>query len=272
MWQVLQLAIDTFFYHKLTVVPWNIVMYNIFGGSGRGPDVFGSEPADFYLRNLLLNFNVWFVLALLSAPVLILQYVFNPRAISPFTLMRSLFFVSPLYMWLGMFSLQAHKEERFMYPAYPFIGLNAAFALHALLGWVGNANPNKLIGKIPAELKLLVVGAMVLMTIETGLLRTIGIVTGYRAPSQVYSALKDQNGTTAGATVCLGKEWYRFPSSYFLPDDFRAKFIKSEYDGLLPGEFSEAKVGFGFFPGSWLTPSGMNDQNMPDPGKYVSWL
>ena len=246
-------------------------MYNIFSGSGRGPDAFGSEPADFYVRNLLLNFNAWFILALSSAPVLVLQYIFDPQGISPFTLMRSLFFISPLYMWLGIFSLQPHKEERFMYPAYPFIGLNAALALHALLGWFGNADPSKFIGKIPARLKLLVIGATVLMTIETSLLRSIGIATGYRAPLQIYSALTEERGTAAGATVCLGKEWYRFPSSYFLPDEFRVKFIKSEFNGLLPGEFSEAKVGFGFFPGSWLTPSGMNDQNIPDPGKYVSW-
>ena len=49
----------------------------------------------------------------------------------------------------------------------------------------------------------------------------------------------------------------------------KAKFIKSDFAGLLPGEFSEAKTGFGFFPGAWLEPSGMNDKNIEDPGKYV---
>jgi alpha-1,2-mannosyltransferase len=49
----------------------------------------------------------------------------------------------------------------------------------------------------------------------------------------------------------------------------RAKFIKSEFDGLLPGEFSEAQTGFGMWPGAWLIPSGMNDQNIEDMGKYV---
>ena len=70
--------------------------------------------------------------------------------------------------------------------------------------------------------------------------------------------------------VCLGKEWYRFPSSFHLPYGVRAKFIRSEFSGLLPGEFSEANVGFGLFPGTWLVPSGMNDENLEDPGKYVS--
>lgn len=39
--------------------------------------------------------------------------------------------------------------------------------------------------------------------------------------------------------VCVGKEWYRFPSHYFLPEGARLGLIKSHFDGLLPGEFSE---------------------------------
>jgi alpha-1,2-mannosyltransferase len=71
-----------------------------------------------------------------------------------------------------------------------------------------------------------------------------------------------------GDTVCLGKEWYRFPSSYFLPDGVHAKFIKSAFTGLLPGEYKEH--GPGYFSGTWSIPSGMNDENIEDPGKYVS--
>jgi alpha-1,2-mannosyltransferase len=70
--------------------------------------------------------------------------------------------------------------------------------------------------------------------------------------------------------VCLGKEWYRFPSSFSLPYGVHAKFIKSEFSGLLPGEFSEANAGFGLFPGTWLNPPGMNDENMEDEGKYTN--
>jgi alpha-1,2-mannosyltransferase len=49
----------------------------------------------------------------------------------------------------------------------------------------------------------------------------------------------------------------------------RAKFIKSEFDGLLPGEFFEPSEGFGLRPGTWLIPAGMNDENIEDMGKYV---
>ena len=48
-----------------------------------------------------------------------------------------------------------------------------------------------------------------------------------------------------------------------------AKFIKSGFSGLLPGEFSEANTGFGLFPGTWLVPPGMNDENLEDVGKYT---
>ena len=35
--------------------------------------------------------------------------------------------------------------------------------------------------------------------------------------------------------VCVGKEWHRFPSSFFLPDNsFRLAFLRSEFRGQLP--------------------------------------
>ena len=154
-----------------------------------------------------------------------------------------------------------------MYPIYPCIALNAALALHAILGWFGNADPGTLIGLIPKKLKFAIVLTAVALAVQVGLLRTVGMITAYRAPLQVYEGLKDAQPWD---TVCLGKEWHRFSSSYFLPKGIRAKFIRSEFDGLMPGEFSEAKTGFGFFPGTWLVPPGMNNENLPDLAKYVS--
>jgi len=54
-----------------------------------------------------------------------------------------------------------------------------------------------------------------------------------------------------GINVCVGKEWYRFPSSFFLPelkgltDDtgltprVRLQFVKSSFAGQLPQHFLE---------------------------------
>ena len=156
-----------------------------------------------------------------------------------------------------------------MYPVIPFLCLNGAVAFHIILSYLGSSNTKELAGKIPGQIKAGVMLLIVLASVNIGLMRTIGIVTAYRAPLQIYQALQVPGMARPGDTVCLGKDWYRFPTSHFLPNGMRAKFIKSEFSGLLPGEFSEAQVGFGFFSGTWLVPPGMNDRNEEDPGKYV---
>ncbi|EEH20179.1 hypothetical protein PABG_02438 [Paracoccidioides brasiliensis Pb03] len=265
----LEVVADSLYYRKLVIVPWDIVAYNVFGGSGKGPNIFGTESWAFYFRNLLLNFNIWFIFALSAAPLLILQSLFRSHKTSNETVLRSITIIFPLYMWLGIFTIQPHKEERFMYPAYPFLALNAAIAFHIVLAYIGSSNPKELVGRIPPGIKLIIALIPVFLAINISLLRTIGIVTGYSAPLQVCQTLEAANISDRGDFVCLGKEWYRYPSSFFLPDNKRAKFIKSEFDGLLPGEFMEKSDGQGPRPGTWMIPSGMNDQNREDPGKYT---
>lgn len=259
---------DYLFLGKVTVVPWNIVAYNVFGGEGRGPGIFGTEPWSFYIRNLLLNFNIWFALAVLAAPLLAIQAVFRYDTTNKQTFFRTVTLLTPFYMWLGIFIIQPHKEERFMYPAYPFLALNAAIAFHVILSHVGSSNPKELMGRVPAQFKLTVVLGLVLASINTGLLRTVGMVTAYNAPLKVFEALGEV--AQPGESVCFGKEWYRFPSSFFLPKGTRAKFIRSEFDGLLPGEFPDATNYPALFDGASRVPTGMNDRNKEDLGKYVS--
>lgn len=253
-------------------MPLNIILYNIFSGPGRGPEIYGTEPWHFYIRNLLLNFNIWFLLAVAALPLFILQKMFSQSRERSQTGLRSIIFMSPFYLWLAIFSFQPHKEERFMYPAYPALTLNAAMALHILLAAFGTANPQRLVGKIPAKLKLVVVSIIMLGAIDAGILRMYGVYTAYSAPMKIYEPLQVSGVGALGSygdMVCFGKEWYRFPSSYFLPNGLRAKFIKSEFSGLLPGEFAESRTGFGFWSGTWLVPAGMNDLNEEDMGKYV---
>lgn len=161
-----------------------------------------------------------------------------------------------------------------MYPMYPFLTLNAGIALHIILAAIGSTDPSTLAGKIPARLKFLAVSAVMLLALDVSLARLYGIYSAYSAPLSIYSRLwRSSHGHPPLGKeedlVCFGKEWYRFPSSYFLPRDMHAKFVRSEFRGLLPGEFSEAKIGFGFWSGTWLPTSGFNDRNVEDPGKYV---
>ena len=251
-------------------MPWNIVAYNIFGGEGKGPEIFGTEPWTFYIRNLLLNFNVWFVFAVFAAALLAFQAILRPRATNTQTLLRTVTLFTPFYMWLGIFIVQPHKEERFMYPVYPFLALNAAIAFHLLLSYIGSNDPKELIGRVSVKFKLIVVMALVLVAINAGLLRIVGMVTAYNAPLKVFEPLGKPEIVQAGESVCFGKEWYRFPSSFFLPNNMQAKFIKSEFRGLLPGEFPGAVDYSALFDGTSQIPAGMNDRNKEDPGKYVS--
>lgn len=264
----MQLLVDFFFYRSPELVPFNIVKYNVFSGSSKGPDIFGTESWHFYMRNLLLNFNVWFVLALLALPLIALRS--SSSAVSAQSRLRGMVFVSPFYLWLSIFSLQAHKEERFMYPAYPALGLNAAISLHMVLSAFGSADAARFVGRIRPNVKLAVVAGFGLVAIAAGVLRTVGMVTAYSAPFRVHRALQRVDLVSMDdINVCYGKEWYRFPSSFFLPRNYRAKFVKSAFDGLLPGEFSEADASFGSWP-TWLVPSGMNDENREDVGKHTS--
>lgn len=269
-------AVNTFFYKKFEFVAWNIVEYNVFSSSG-GPNLYGTEPWTFYFKNLILNFNIWFILALLALPLFLLQKAFRSSGKSLLTGMRAIVFLSPFYMWLAIFTAQPHKEERFMYPAYPFLALNAAISLHILLEALGGSSPGSLMAKIPTKLKLFSVLSVFSVFLAVSFLRIYGMISGYGAPLSVYQPLGAQlsRGSTdpvvgaRGDFVCLGKEWYRFPNSFLLPRDMRPKFVRSEFRGLLPGEFSEARTGFGLWSGTWLPTSGMNDQNKEDMGKYT---
>ncbi|OGM48531.1 hypothetical protein ABOM_002478 [Aspergillus bombycis] len=231
-----EIAVDYAFLRKFAVVPWNIVAYNIFGGEGKGPDIFGHIPTPIDQEG---------------------DAATNLAVIAPF------------YMWFAIFTAQPHKEERFMYPAYPFLALNAAIAIHIILSYVGSKDSKGAKGSLLAQAKLTIVAAVVLAAINAGLLRTVGMITGYNAPLKVFEPLQRLGIPQTGDSVCFGKEWYRFPSSFFLPDGMRAKFIRSEFRGLLPGEFPDATDYPALFDGTSQIPAGMNDLNLEDPGKYV---
>ena len=142
--QIPVIGIDSLAYGKLVIVPWNIVRYNIFGGSERGPDLYGTAPWNFYFNNLILNFNCILPLALVALPALGVTYIIDRRRLgvvkissnqsSPFTVLSLR--LAPLYIWFGILSLQPHKEERFMFPAYPLLCFNAAVALYLMRGWL----------------------------------------------------------------------------------------------------------------------------------------
>lgn len=74
-------------------------------------------------------------------------------------------------------------------------------------------------------------------------------------------------------TLCYGKEWHRFPGNYLVSDSVKVAFIKSEFDGMLPGQFkvTDPKGGLSErIQGTRAVPYGLNDLNREEPSFYVS--
>ncbi|KAK0198830.1 glycosyltransferase family 22 protein [Armillaria mellea] len=309
-------AIDSFAYGKLSVVPWNIVRYNVF--SDRGPNLYGTEPWNFYILNLLLNFNVLAPFALLSLPALAITYGIDRKRLgsvkrskeesSPFTLLGLR--LAPFYLWLSILSKQEHKEERFMFPAYPMLCFNAAITVYLIRGWLETVFIK--LTKSPYRASHTSIfrsftSSAVCCSVLLSVSRILALWNYYHAPMTLMYALESQEIPTLlndtgllptplpplGApinkkvqqpridlspvkeldlTLCIGKEWYRFPGHYLVPTGVNVEFIKSEFDGLLPGHFRESvndTLGLWPRPETRYIPKDMNDVNREEPSHYV---
>ncbi|CAK9435947.1 uncharacterized protein LODBEIA_P05550 [Lodderomyces beijingensis] len=226
-------AIDSYFLQKLVFIPANIVLYNVFGGEGEGPEIFGVEPWSYYVLNLALNFHVVLPLSVAGA-------LCNPLLAGKLKLF-SLLVSAQLLVWNVIFFSQPHKEERFMYPIYGLISISAAiFVSQALrIGEKGVAaiKPIRPMSLTPA----LRLGLIMAVAVPSHL-RILNLVENYGAPLRTFSYIADlqpQPIDDGQLNVCMGKEWYHFPNSFFLPDGYRLKFVDSGFDGLLPGDFLE---------------------------------
>ena len=115
--------IDSFFYGRWVVPPWNIVKYNVLSGAGNdaGSELYGTEPWYFYLLNLALNFNLLLPLSLLS-PLAILTC--SP----PADRMRELLIVSPYFIWLGFLSTR-HADRSNRTPRAFVRGISTVWSL-----------------------------------------------------------------------------------------------------------------------------------------------
>lgn len=254
-------SIDSIFYRKLEFVPYNIVAYNVlYSDDTTGPGIFGTEPWYYYFLNLAMNFNIAFILALASAIVPVFN-LFHKSLKMPF--MGLVTMISPFFLWLAIFTVQPHKEERFMYVAYPSLCLNAALTLETFSIFAQSLF--SAVGLKSVITRRLVVFTVVAAFAILSLSRSSALTIYYGAPINVLDQMHHLSGN-----VCVGREWYRFPSSYFLRDDQRLKFVKSGFSGLLPGEFIESDDWWWKRKGTWVEPVNMNNKNLEDFSKYVS--
>lgn len=221
--------------------------------------------------------------------------------------------VISLLLWLLVFSLQSHKEERFMYPIYPLICASAAFTIKLIEQFVvGTKRPYSspffkvivcicflaFLGLSLSRVFSLYHGKLNSKTtnrlyacfsqFELTSLYCSPPTIGFKPTFAVFSDLKkfdkddfepllkstytsEQNTSILVdkyINVCYGKEWYRYPSSFFLPSStrYRMRFIKSEFRGQLPKLYdNDDKLGLK----THIVYNDFNDVNKEEVSRYI---
>lgn len=267
-------VIDSSYFGKFVIAPLNIIKYNVL--SGAGPELYGTEPFSFYLINGFLNFNIVWIFALLSPILLVLSYFLVPaKSRSTLTLPPALS-LSPFFLWLAVFFFQPHKEERFLFPIYPMICLSGAIAvdvLQKLCFRVLCLMRSLKIFRIPQGVHYLdsTIFIMVIVIALSGILgisRIFALYRNYHAPLDLMMELNHfpNEGKLSGnniVNVCFGKDWHRYPSSFFLPNtNWNIRFIQSEFRGILPAPYSE------FENGTTIVHKHFNDKNQEEKSIY----
>lgn len=246
------IVIDSTYFGRITFAPLNIVLYNVF--SSHGPNLYGTEPLSFYFINGLLNFNIIWLLALITPIVLLVGHFLIPAKAKPTLFLPYYVSLSPFYIWLLVFLVQPHKEERFLFPVYFMVALCGAISIDTIQKLYFRFKCS--LFTVPAGTHYLTQTAWIsaivmIITTLLGLSKIASLQINYHGPLDVFLDLNTlhhssdspiQPNTTYN--VCVGKDWYRFPASFFLPNDqYRLRFLPSEFDGMLPSYFDPTSNG-----------------------------
>jgi len=185
-----------------------------------------------------------------------------------------LFCALPFHVALVFFSLMPHKEERFLYIVYGPLALSTGITVAAIFDTfktfsrvIKRAKIGQFIKSSQRAFSLLgaLLGVLSLMLfIVLSASRTFALITYYGAPIEVYASLPvnplewlPDKRPSDDINVCVGDEWYRFPSHFHLPNEkYRIRFIKGAFNGALPMYFESAAG-----KGTAGAPVGLNDKN-----------
>ena len=277
------IMIDFVYYERMFLAPWNIVKYNVLEDHG-GPELYGVEPPSYYFINMALNFNLAFVLAAVSV---LFVFIFRKWSTSmvDIPLKRLLLYLSPMYLWFGVMTyLLPHKEERFMFVIYPTVCLAAGMTTVVLQNI---AETLVCASSYPTSRKThqyyFVRGLVISMCTIFVLLsvsRAFALHLNYGGATASYIALEKSLIQADGVLpesvgdavdtidVCVGKEWYRFPSSFFLApatssQRSRLRFLKSGFGGQLPQPYLERSNG------AAIVQPHFNDRNAEEVTRYT---
>jgi len=185
---------------------------------------------------------------------------------------RLLHCMLPFWIWFAFFMQMPHKEERFMFVIYPFIALNAALALTQFRLFKVSENGTifgfdvfkyNVVRLLLSNIHIKVALVFVILSLS----RITGQIIYYRAPLDIWyktgeyirmnEAVSESNDDFAN--ICVGKEWYRVPSTLFVSDVAKIKWIRSGFDGQLPAEFESTQ----------FVNAPFNDRNQMEESRFV---
>ncbi|KAL6255344.1 hypothetical protein P5V15_013682 [Pogonomyrmex californicus] len=264
--------VDSVYFGKLVIAPLNIILYNVF--TSHGPNLYGTEPFSYYIVNGFLNFNFVFIGALFAPLVLVLAWLILPVHSGRSRLCRSYWYsLAPLYLWILVFFLQPHKEERFLFPIYPMICLGGAIAVDTvqkLYFYIRTKLSPSHIDLYYVHYTAHITVLAILMCGILGLSRSLAIYKGYYAPMEIMTEV-NKLGTEGdipndiNINFCIGKEWHRFPSSFFFPsNNWKLQYLRSEFKGQLPQPFLDHENATNVIQPYF------NDMNKEEPSRYFN--
>ncbi|XP_065572198.1 GPI mannosyltransferase 3-like isoform X1 [Artemia franciscana] len=116
------IIVDSYFYNRFIISQWNFIKFNVLMG---GAAFFGTHHCLWYLTEGLPP---------LFGPVVVLSLIgflstWRKRVCSKFNYEKLVFGYTTIFACL-IYSLQAHKEHRFLLPVVPFMCVLAATASH----------------------------------------------------------------------------------------------------------------------------------------------
>jgi alpha-1,2-mannosyltransferase len=242
--QSLVMAIDWFYYGKIVSPTLNIAVYNTGFGNNEAnrDDLYGIEESSYYIKNLLLNWNIIAIFGIVAWPS-ILFFKFLNTTLTIQDKQVTIQILMPMYLWLLTVFPRPHKEERFLYPIYPMIVIAASLTIDYTTNLIclifqSDSKRNK------QKLAFIVLLPFALISMS----RSILLYRGYNAPLKLYNFLFQyiQNYESNDYTytpqdpflLCTGVEWFRFQSSYYLSGRMKLGFLPSDFSGQLPQYFS----------------------------------
>ncbi len=155
-----------------------------------------------------------------------------------------------------------------MFVVYPAVISSAAAGLSSALVLAQTLKHSSL-----QKLTKFIIISGFLASITLSIARTEALTQYYSAPFQIF--LDPKLDSTNAGTVCFGKDWYRYPTSFLLPENWNPEFIESDFDGLLPGKFQEITSSrFGLFWDQSLATyrDDFNNQNVAQPLHMVDLI